>query len=185
MKEGVFDLMRDPKRLGPNILSGLIGLCCTVPRNGIMYEIGSYAGESAEVFARFFAEVHCVDPWANLRYMGVTNAAIVEREFDRRTGKLPNVRKHKTTSLLAARDIMPGVLDFVYIDAAHDYENVLRDLTAWWPKVRVGGAIGGHDYLPPSFEWTQVSRAVDEFFVGKTPTLFSDTSWMVRKERQG
>lgn len=37
-------------------------------------------------------------------------------------------------------------LDFVYIDAAHDYENVKADYNAWYPKLRVGGVMSGHDY---------------------------------------
>jgi predicted O-methyltransferase YrrM len=45
----------------------------------------------------------------------------------------------------------------VFIDAAHDYESVKRDLAAWWPKVRDGGIFSGHDY-----DWHEVKRAVDE-----------------------
>jgi predicted O-methyltransferase YrrM len=41
-------------------------------------------------------------------------------------------------------------LDFVYIDAGHDYEEVKLDFLAWFPKVRVGGIVSGHDYAPAS-----------------------------------
>jgi hypothetical protein len=37
--------------------------------------------------------------------------------------------------------------DFIYVDARHDYKGVLVDLHAWWPKLKVGGIIGGHDYV--------------------------------------
>lgn len=37
-------------------------------------------------------------------------------------------------------------LDFVYIDASHDYESHKADLAAWVPKVRPGGLIACHDY---------------------------------------
>jgi hypothetical protein len=36
--------------------------------------------------------------------------------------------------------------DFVYVDARHDYKAVLEDLRAWWPKVKMGGIMAGHDY---------------------------------------
>ena len=36
--------------------------------------------------------------------------------------------------------------DFVYVDARHDRLGVLADLTAWWPKLRGGGVMAGHDY---------------------------------------
>jgi hypothetical protein len=37
--------------------------------------------------------------------------------------------------------------DFVYVDARHDYLGVLADLHAWWPLVRDGGIIAGHDFV--------------------------------------
>lgn len=41
---------------------------------------------------------------------------------------------------------IPDNLDFVYIDGNHDYEYAKADLETYWPKVRWGGVIGGHDY---------------------------------------
>ena len=38
-------------------------------------------------------------------------------------------------------------LDFVYVDAVHDYEGALRDIMDWWPKLKPGGILAGHDYL--------------------------------------
>lgn len=37
-------------------------------------------------------------------------------------------------------------LDWVYIDAGHSYEEVKADFEAWFPKVRSGGIVSGHDY---------------------------------------
>lgn len=39
-----------------------------------------------------------------------------------------------------------GSLDFVYIDSVHTYAAVRDTFARWWPKVRRGGAIGGHDF---------------------------------------
>jgi hypothetical protein len=36
--------------------------------------------------------------------------------------------------------------DFVYVDARHDRLGVLQDLHQWWPKLRTGGLMAGHDY---------------------------------------
>jgi len=38
-------------------------------------------------------------------------------------------------------------LDFVYIDARHDYCGVYEDLSLYYPKVSCGGVLAGHDYL--------------------------------------
>jgi len=66
----------------------------------------------------------------------------------------------KMDSLEAVEIINDNTLDFVYIDANHDYEFVKQDLNAWKNKVKFGGIIGGHDY---NYFGTGVKRAVDEF----------------------
>ena len=55
-----------------------------------------------------------------------------------------------------------GSVDFVFIDADHTYESVVKDINAWLPKVKKGGMISGHDYLNPC----GVKQAVDEL-IGK------------------
>jgi hypothetical protein len=47
-------------------------------------------------------------------------------------------------SVDAAEDI-PDNLDFVYIDGNHKYEFVKQDIEAYYPKIKIGGVIGGHD----------------------------------------
>ena len=63
-------------------------------------------------------------------------------------------------SWLAADEFENQSLDIVYIDGDHTYEGVLKDLAAWFPKVRRGGIICGDD-----IGWPGVRRAVDEFFL--------------------
>jgi hypothetical protein len=38
-------------------------------------------------------------------------------------------------------------LDWVYIDAGHDFDSVSKDLEAALPKLKPGGIIAGHDYV--------------------------------------
>ena len=47
----------------------------------------------------------------------------------------------------AAKQIPNGSLDFAYIDARHDYCGVLEDIVSYWPKIRSGGILAGHDYV--------------------------------------
>lgn len=35
----------------------------------------------------------------------------------------------------------------VYIDGDHSYLGCLRDIRDWWPKVKIGGVLTGHDYV--------------------------------------
>lgn len=57
----------------------------------------------------------------------------------------------KDYSLPASKRFADGELDFVYIDARHDYDGVLEDLEAWYPKVKSGGIISGHDLVPDEY----------------------------------
>ena len=46
----------------------------------------------------------------------------------------------------AALSATERTFDFIYLDGAHDYVNVKKELFAYWPKVRPGGVLAGHDY---------------------------------------
>lgn len=77
-------------------------------------------------------------------------------------------------------------LDWVYIDANHGYEAVKQDLDLWWPKIKKGGLLSGHDYaIRPSFG---VVQAVNEFIIRHDLSLTYRTveehiydSWAIRK----
>lgn len=53
-------------------------------------------------------------------------------------------------SVVCAKSFEDASLDFVYLDARHDYKGVLHDLNAYWPKLRRGGIMAGHDYIVAS-----------------------------------
>lgn len=61
----------------------------------------------------------------------------------------------------AVRDFEDESLDFVYIDANHDFDFVMRDIIEWGRKVRFGGIISGHDYY--MFHHRGVMTAVDAY----------------------
>lgn len=77
-------------------------------------------------------------------------------------------------SLDAAILYMDNSLDFVFIDAAHDYENIKKDIIAWRPKIKKGGILSGHDY-----DFGDVKRAVDEELSGLEPKLLGPC-WFVQ-----
>lgn len=95
-------------------------------------------------------------------------------------------------SLHAARRFDDESLDLVFLDADHTYEGVTEDLRAWWPKVRRGGWLGGHDYggwalVHGRRRYFGVERAVDEAAdaLGWTVELDEDWTWFVRREPGG
>jgi predicted O-methyltransferase YrrM len=56
-----------------------------------------------------------------------------------------------------------GHFDWAYIDASHFYDDVKRDLDAFFPKLKAGGYIAGDDYDRRGIWDHGVTRAVDEF----------------------
>ena len=52
----------------------------------------------------------------------------------------------RAMSVKAAKVFMNETIDFIYIDALHDYRSSMDDIHAWWPKLRRGGILAGHDY---------------------------------------
>jgi hypothetical protein len=119
-----------------------------------------------------------IDPWLEAEPEEYLDRANVEQDlheqFYRRTCKAlaPYGKRSeiwRLTSVEAAQRVEDRSLDFVYIDARHDYDSVKEDLEAWLPKVRPGGIISGHDYADGKFEQGDfgVKRAVDEFFAAR------------------
>lgn len=102
---------------------------------------------------------------ANLRACGVADVAV----------------PMGCSSLRAAALFPPASVDFVFLDAAHDEASVRADLAAWWPRVKPGGVLAGHDYDP---FWTGVVRAVDGFFgvppFGARSPLVPNCWWVER-----
>jgi hypothetical protein len=71
----------------------------------------------------------------------------------------------RKTSVDAAPDFEDGLLDFVFIDAYHDYENCFNDISFWHHRVRKGGYVMGHDWEHPSCPGVQ--QAVTEHYGDK------------------
>jgi predicted O-methyltransferase YrrM len=56
------------------------------------------------------------------------------------------------------------LVEMVFIDGEHSYENCLGDIKAWLPHIKDNGIMAVHDYAPP---WPQVRKAVDELLTDK------------------
>ena len=95
-----------------------------------------------------------------------------------------DVQVIKKSSMQAADEDVPDEsLDFVYIDADHSFNHVMRDVIVWSDKVRIGGVVSGHDYDDPD-----VRTAVDAYAKVHGIDLFETTakkekpSWFFAKE---
>lgn len=57
------------------------------------------------------------------------------------------IRVCRNFTSVCVENFPDGYFDFVYVDARHDFKGAYEDLEAWWPKIRVGGIMAGHDYV--------------------------------------
>ena len=143
------------------LIDGLNNLCLKLDEIEAIVEIGSYIGESTEVFTKNFpnATIYSVDPYIP-NYEANDNASKdmdnVENEFLKLLETHKNIKKIKKLSSEAVKDFEDGSIDFVYIDANHTYESVKEDIILWLPKVK--NYIGFHDY-----DNGDVKRAINEF----------------------
>ena len=139
----------------------------TTPRLGA--EIGVFRGQTSALLLQSFTELHLVmiDPWqsaigfrSKFSAVDARKEAYAQTEFARRRRTI--IREQ---SCDAARYYADGHFDFVFIDANHQYEGVKEDISLWWPKVKPGGLLLGHDYngrLDKKGKFG-VKKAVDEF----------------------
>jgi hypothetical protein len=77
-------------------------------------------------------------------------------------------------SAAAAILFADGSVDAVWIDGAHSYDLVKRDLDAWIPKIRAGGVMGGDDF---DRRCPGVTRAVLERF-GRAAAVPGAVWWL-------
>lgn len=120
-------------------------------------EVGVFKGEFSNAILRTWKgkKLYLVDVWRNLdNYNDMSNQKTMFASLDCLMTTFQNIYPYgdravllREESVLAAKMFDPKSLDFVYIDAAHDREAVLKDLKAWYPKVKKGGLLCGHDFL--------------------------------------
>lgn len=131
-------------------------------------EIGVFMGLHASHLLEACRNINlfCVDLYDNIKGNGYDN--LNRSDFDslfasvsKRMNKYRRATFIRKPSTKAAKDFQDKSLDFIFIDANHNYLPVKQDLAAWGDKVRPGGIISGHDYDNP--DWPGVKRAVDEW----------------------
>lgn len=84
----------------------------------------------------------------------------------------------RKTSLEAVNSYDNRSLDFVFIDASHKYNDIKADILAWYPKVKKGGYLCGHDYKG----FPDVKLAVDEILISNNLNCtLIENCWIHRK----
>lgn len=172
-------------------LPALRQLAEMLPKDGLLVEIGSFAGESTRVFLEAGLRVHAIDPWDNESRDRLHEGArdynpshrwhfemeTVEQAFDQLLSQFyGRLTKKKGYDWDFVEEYGSGSLDAIYLDSVHTYPDTLGAIRRWKSKVKYGGFFCGHDFAEC---FSGVQCAVREL-LGEPIHSFADTSWMVR-----
>jgi glycosyltransferase involved in cell wall biosynthesis len=156
------------------------------PSGSKFVEVGSWKGMSSAYMAVEIAnstkdiEFYCVDTWEGSvehEQYGIDTSNLYDIFLDNMSPLRKYYKGIRARSLQAVKQFEDNSLDFVFIDASHEYEDVKDDIIAWLPKIKNGGIISGHDYLNQDFPG--VERAVHEIFGNAIST--QETCWIYEK----
>lgn len=168
-------------------------------------EIGSGDGNSTAILALFArmmkGKVYTCDPyeWKNIKYLDDYKDFIENMKMFGLESYI--VHKINRSEILARTIYRNKKFDFIFIDGDHAYENVKRDINLYYPKLKSGGIICGHDCeiiinkngnfnIKSISNWNEmdiiglhpgVIMAVSEFF-GDKVKLEGHRVWWVKNE---
>jgi len=131
-----------------------------IPKPATFVEIGSWMGKSscfmAENIKAYAPHIkfYCVDIWTGSphkpeqqaivqKHGGSIYKCFLHNMAD--AGVLDYVVPLQLSSLDAVSLFKEKSLDFVFVDGDHRAGACLADMNAWWPKLKSGGVLAGHD----------------------------------------
>lgn len=165
-------------------------------------EIGVWRGYNMSYMLKCEPELAIgVDPWKKCDYYYYWDDNFLEEKYEQ-VCKLaidnPCFLPIRMNSTKASKLFPSYYFDYIYIDGKHDYESIKEDIKHWWPKIKQGKFLAGHDYYQGKWKYFEkstqdnvtidvgVKKAVDEFSIKNNLSLvvFTDSpmpSWVVKK----
>ncbi len=145
--------------------------------SGIFVELGCLCGASTIYLAQQIKKhkrsitLYAVDLWQNGgNIFPLFWQNVVDAECD------DIIYPIQADSAKAATLFKNRSIEFVYIDADHNYVPVTDDITSWLPKLNDRAWMGGHDYS------YQVQRSVERIFGRDRGKRILDNSWLIQFE---
>lgn len=105
-----------------------------------MIDAWAYRPNDKSADGRISADKNFMGDAENDKNFEIAKAAVANWT---KSGRAVLVRK---PSYIAVKDFEDEYFDFIYVDAGHEYRNVISDLRVWWPKLKPGGMLAGDDF---------------------------------------
>jgi|TARA_R110000751_G_scaffold42764_1_gene99042 hypothetical protein len=167
------------------------------PSGSKFVEVGSWKGCSSVfmgveiLYSGKDIEFFCVDTWSGSEEHLNESSDNYEEEiktpdwlYNQFIKNIEPVKDYikpiRKESVEAAKDFEDESLDFVFIDASHDYDNVLADLNAWFPKIKKEphsfGRFCGHDVWAKGVQYAVVEFCKEHDFLMK---VMGENCWII------
>ena len=140
----------------------------------VFVELGAWKGRSTSCLAVEIANskkditLYVIDTWeGSVEHVGNSEETSLPTLYETFLNNMKPVEEYfipiKLSSDEASKKFKDSSLDFVFLDASHEYEDVKNDINNWLPKVRNGGILAGHDYYVDRYDFFPgVKQAVNE-----------------------
>jgi hypothetical protein len=117
-------------------------------------EIGVRNGQNFKLMLKHGPkEAVAIDPWIEDGILGRNDMRYTQEQMDDQYNifreemkDIPFVKIIRDYSFNAVKNFPDEYFDFIYIDADHTFEGCYQDICDWYPKVKKGGVLCGHDY---------------------------------------
>jgi len=157
-------------------------------------EIGVYRGRNADnILSHTDAFLYLIDPWDLEQYEGDDTGDCVAEGTQEELKKakeecLERLKKHsiETDYSIIQRDHreveLEEKLDFVFLDGVHTYKGTIQQILQWYPQVKDGGLVIGHDWDYPDYDF-KVKEAVTDLaeLLGQEIHLGDGYTWWFKK----
>jgi hypothetical protein len=122
----------------------------------IIAEIGVGEGENALHILKYFdvETLVLIDPYKSFEsngYVFTQDEMIDLRNMahKRLSGYNDRIIWKDLPSNVACKHFSPGYFDLIYVDGIHTFPGCYDDIINYFPLVKNGGYIGGHDFMEP------------------------------------
>jgi predicted O-methyltransferase YrrM len=152
-QEWMPDWAAAPNPLQIEVLNNL----CELSKGGTFIDIGCFIGGFTKVMAaqakKRNGKCYAIDLFQNnvepTVLWGIHQNYPVKHYLTRNLrdrGLIDFVDIIEGDSVETSKKFQDNTIDFIFIDASHEFTNIKNDLDSWYPKVKQGGIICGHDY---------------------------------------
>lgn len=180
----------------PGDVQFLMVKAATLPRGGTIVEIGSFMGLSSILMAQTLlrtgnhqARIYSVDTWEGSPEHQELDAIKDRKLFDifkdniQKAGISSFIHPIRKSSTIAFEDFEDGSIDLLFVDGDHSFEGCYSDLVYWFPKLRTGGVLIGHDCEPDSGVRSAVEKFSSETGIPYTIHPLPKTHYMFEFDR--